>query len=131
MNRVRRFLKYTAIGISTFGVDLLLLFLFADIFSFNYLFAAGCAYVVAISINYLLSRKYVFDGTLRSAHAGYAIFLSIAIIGLLIVTGCMYVLVSAYGLNLFASRILVAGIVGVWNYVMNLYVNFQVHDLRN
>lgn len=127
---MRRFLKYTLIGISTFGFDLLLLFLFADIFDINYLVSAGAAYIVAISINYLLSRHYVFAGTLRSAHTGYVIFISIACCGLLIVTGCMYVLVQAFGLDLFESRIIVAGVVGVWNYVMNLYVNFRVSKTR-
>lgn len=125
---MRRFLKYAAIGISTFGIDLLLLLVFTELFTFNYLISAGVAYILAISVNYLLSRHYVFSGTLRSAHAGYAIFLVIAGIGFLIVTGCMYVFVQAFGLNLFVSRIIVAGIVGVWNYVMNLYVNFRVHE---
>jgi putative flippase GtrA len=121
-----RFLKYFVVGSSTFAFDLALLFLFADIFRINYVISAGAAYLAAITINYIFSRRYVFTGTLRSAHVGYAIFLLIAGIGFLLVTSFVYIFVQVFGLDLFVSRILVAGIVGVWNYFMNLYVNFKV-----
>ncbi len=121
-----RFMKYFTIGTSTFAFDLALLLLFTDVFHINYVISAGSAYLIAITINYLFSRHYVFSGTLRSAHVGYAIFLLIASVGFLIVTGFIYLFVQIFGLNVFMSRVLVAGIVGVWNYFMNLYVNFKV-----
>jgi putative flippase GtrA len=124
--RFTHFTKYFIIGVSTFAFDLALLFLFAEIFHLYYVISAGLAYLVAITINYLLSRHYVFSNTLRSAHAGYAIFLLIAGVGFVLVTGFVYFFVQTLGLNLFVSRVLVAAIVGVWNYFMNLYVNFKV-----
>ena len=125
---MKRFLKYVGVGTSTFGFDLALLFLFSEFLHWNYVLAAGVAFVIAVSVNYVLSRRYVFAGTLRSVHAGYAIFLLIAGVGLGLVTSLMYVCVYALGMNPFLSRVLIAGVVGLWNYVMNLYVNFRVHE---
>ena len=73
-----RFAKYTFVGTSTFAFDLALLFVLTELFHLNYLISAGAAYLIAISINYVFSRRYVFAGTLRSVHAGYVIFLLIA-----------------------------------------------------
>jgi hypothetical protein len=36
------------------------------------------------------------------------------------------VAVDLLGLHYLVSRILIAGVVGVWNYLLNLYVNFKV-----
>jgi len=81
---------------------------------------------MAFSINYGLSRRYVFTGTLRSVGAGYVIFVLIGCAGLLMVGSLMYALVDFVGLNYIVSRIIIAAIVGLWNYFMNLYVNFKV-----
>jgi putative flippase GtrA len=120
-----RFGKYTLVGTTTFTFDLLLLFLLVDTFSISQIYAAGMAFVVAVSLNYWVSRKFVFAGTLREAKAGYANFLLIAGMGLFIVTGGMYIL-TTLGVGYLVARAVIAAITGFWNYLMNLYVNFKV-----
>jgi putative flippase GtrA len=126
MRALKRFFKYALVGGSTFALDLLLLFLFTHVFGWHYLFATGIAFLTAVSINYLLSRRFVFKGTLRSVHAGYVGFLSIAALGLLWVTGLMFVCVEYLGWGYLPARVAVAAVVGIWNYLLNLYVNFKV-----
>jgi putative flippase GtrA len=121
-----RFFKYVSVGGSTFLLDLFLLYLFVDHLKINYAFATPMTFGLAITINYLLSRRFVFKGTLRSAHAGYGIFLTIALTGLGLVTGLMVLFVEVIHMNYVPARIIIAGIVGIWNYFMNLYVNFRV-----
>jgi putative flippase GtrA len=121
-----RFGKYTIIGTSTFALDLLILFLLVDFFSIHQVSAAGLAFIIAVSINYVFSRKFVFSGTLRSIHGGYFNFVLIAGIGLILVIGLMYVLIEIFSINYLVSRILVAIITGFWNYLINLFVNFKV-----
>lgn len=122
----RRFLKYSVVGVSTFIFDLLLLFVLTDYLGINYVVAAGGAFVVAVSINYVVSRKYVFRGTERGVHSGYGYFLAIALIGLLFVMGSMYILVEVLTLHYLFSRVCIAGITGMFNYLTNLYLNFKV-----
>lgn len=127
MNKtVLRFLKYFFVGFTTFSFDLFLLYVFTDILLFNYLFAAGLAYLIAVSINYYLSRRFVFPQTVRELDKGYYSFITISGVGLLFVIGLMYFAVEVLNLNHLVSRVIVAGIVGMWNYLMNLFFNFKV-----
>jgi putative flippase GtrA len=121
-----RFLKYASVGGSTFVFDLFLLYLLIDYFRIYYVLATAMAFGVAVSINYFVSRRFVFKGTLRSVHEGYGIFILTALVGLGTVTGLMVLFVEVFHLHYIPARIIIAGIVGLWNYFMNLYVNFKV-----
>ncbi len=126
MKGLIRFLKYVTVGGTTFLLDLLLLYLLIDYFEIYYVGATALAFSIAVSINYFVSRRFVFTGTLRSVHAGYGIFILIAGAGMVAVTGLMVVLVELFHLPYLPARVIVASIVGLWNYGMNLYVNFKV-----
>lgn len=127
---LQRFLKYSTIGFITFLCDLAVLFLLTDIAKWNYLHATGCAFILAISLNFFLSRKLVFKHSARGITSGYLSFASIAGIGLLFVVFGMYVLVGIFHSNYLVARVLVACLVGFWNYLMNLHVNFKVAGLH-
>lgn len=122
----KRFIKYAGVGVSTFLFDLLLLFILIDFFHVHHVVAAGLAFLIAVSCNFLISRRLVFKGTERAAGKSYAAFILIAGCGLVFVSGLMYVAVDIIGLHYLVSRILIAGVVGMWNYLMNLYLNFKV-----
>ncbi len=126
LRAIKRFLKYVLVGGSTFLFDLLLLSIFIDIFRWNPVFATASGFIIAVSCNYLLSRRFVFKGTLRSIHAGYGGFMLIAGSGLLIITSGMYLLVTVLGWHYLLARILVSLPTGIWNYLLNLFVNFRV-----
>ena len=125
-----KFLTYSMIGCGTFIGDLLLLYIFTDWLNIHYVLAAGIAFLIAVSVNYLISRQVVFKGTKRGRVTGYVYFLIIAGIGLMFVTGGMYALVEWFGMYYVLARILVACITGVWNYLMNLFFNFKVANLE-
>lgn len=123
---IKRFLKYSSIGISTFLLDLLLLGFLIEFLKVNYLLASGTSFLIAVSVNYVLSVRYVFRGSQRNAGSGYVNFLLIAGAGALLVVGGMYVLVEWFAMTYLTARIVVATLTGLWNYLMNLYVNFKV-----
>jgi putative flippase GtrA len=123
---VIRFLKYSTVGLGTFLIDLALLYALTEIFAIHYLYSAGIAFLIAVSINFVLSRRYIFKGSARSAKVSYLNFILIALVGLGLVTGGMYVLVSIFSMSYVLARIFVACLTGIWNYLMNLYVNFKV-----
>lgn len=105
---------------------MVLLFVLAGAFEVNYLWAAAIAFLIAVSINYLLSRRLVFKGTTRAQSSGYMYFLMIAAFGMLLVTLGMYVLVEKWGMYYMISRVLISCVTGIWNYTMNLFFNFRV-----
>ncbi|MDE2079231.1 MAG: GtrA family protein [Patescibacteria group bacterium] len=120
-----RFARYTAIGVSTFALDLGMLYLLT-IRGINYLLAVACGFTLGVSVNYALSRPLVFAKTERPYHHGYAYFLGVGVVALVAVVSLTGVLVSLFGVPLFPARIAVAGIVGFAGYLFNLHYNFKV-----
>jgi putative flippase GtrA len=91
-----------------------------------YYIATPCSFLIAVSGNYLLSRRFVFKGTQRSWHRGYIYFAVVALLGAGVTTILMIGLVSWLGVYFLVARTIVAGLVGMANYLFNLYVNFKV-----
>ena len=123
---IQRFLKYSSVGVSTFALDLAILFVLTEVFKVPYLFSTGAAFIVAVSLNYYMSRKYVFNKTSRKLGQGYYMFVSIATVALFAILALMSLFVEVLGLDYFVSRIIIGGIIGVCNYILNLFVTFKV-----
>ncbi len=121
-----RFIRYGCVGGGTFLFDLGMLYLLTDSLGWSPVFAAGLAFFIAVSLNYYISRRMVFKGTQRSFKQGYMGFLLIAGTGIAIVTGGMHIMVTVLGWQYLIARILVSFVTGIWNYLLNLYVNFRV-----
>jgi len=122
----KRFLKYAAVGGSTFAFDLALLWLVTELLNVPYQASTAGAFLIAVSINYFVSRRFVFKGTLRRVHHGYLYFILFAFGGAAIVTGAVAFLVSFFALHYMVARIIVACFVGMGNYLFNLHFNFKV-----
>ncbi|KND51020.1 MAG: hypothetical protein AB202_01255 [Parcubacteria bacterium C7867-007] len=122
----RRFLKYALVGGSTLTFDLTLLYIATDIFGVPYYISTPIAFLIAVSINYLISRRFVFKGTERRIHHGYVYFITIAVVGSFATTALVTALVTLTGMYYLLARILVAFVIGIGNYLFNLYLNFRV-----
>jgi putative flippase GtrA len=123
---VQRFLRYFVVGGTTFLFDILLLVILTKIFTVHYIIATAGAFMVAVSVNYVISRKYVFKYTDRKTVHGYVYFLGFASLGAVVVTGGTVFLTEVLGLYFVFSRIVVSGLVGIGNYLFNLHHNFKV-----
>jgi len=121
-----RFGKYSAIGVFTFLCDLGMLYAAVSWFGIAYYIATPVTFLIAVSGNYVLSRQMVFKGTTRSLHGGYVYFIVAALLGAGVTTGLVAVLVSFVGFYFVAARVAVAGVIGVGNYLFNLYFSFKV-----
>jgi putative flippase GtrA len=122
----RRFLRYAIVGVSTLCFDLVLLYGATEFLHVPYYIATFGSFLIAVSINYFISRAHVFKGTDRAIHHGYAYFIGVAIIGALLTTALVTALVTYVHLYYLLARVLVAGIIGIGNYLFNLHVNFKV-----
>src|SRR3989344_2830942 len=125
-----RFFKYSLTGASTLLFDLALLYTLTDFFGWHYLFSATVSFLIATTLNHFLARRFIFSETKKSAPIAYANFLLIGGVGVLLVTGRMYVLVERLGVGYVLARLAVATGTGLWNYFMNVYFNFQVAEER-
>jgi putative flippase GtrA len=123
---LRRIASFSGIGVLTFLGDIMLLWLLLHTTMLHYAIATAISFFIAMSINYLLTRKYTFKGTARALHEGYIIFMVTAFVGVVFVIGVMALLVELFGITPILARILSASIGAVWNYVINLKYNFKV-----
>jgi len=123
---VKRFLRYALVGVSTLSLDLLVLAGLTNLLHVPYYVATPIGFLVGVSVNYFISRRFVFGGTERPIHHGYAYFILMAGAGALLITGAVTLLVTYVHLHFLVARILVAGVVGIGNYLGNLYFNFKV-----
>lgn len=121
-----RLTRYVGVGISTFLLDLSLLYMFVEVVNLNYIFSTIVAFVFAVSVNYSISRTYVFAQTERSLLFGYMNFMSIMCTGLILTTSFMYVAVDVFMVHYLVARITIAGFVGFSAYLVNLHYNFMV-----
>ena len=121
-----RFLKYSSVGVSTFLFDLLLLYCLVTFLSVNYMIATGLAFFVAVSMNYFISRRYIFSKTNTFFKKGYFTFILFALFGISLTVSGMYILVSILGVYYLLARCFMSSCVGIINYLSNLYLNFKV-----
>lgn len=125
LNIENKFLKYTVSGVLTFLIDLLILWFMSDVLQINYLLSASVGFGIGITINYFIARNWAFKGTERNLLQGYLYFLVIAIIGLILVNILMYWFVEGLNLDKIISRVIIAGLVGIWNFFLNSIFNFK------
>lgn len=122
--------RYTGIGVATFVIDLALLFLLIDALNLNILFSTGLAFLGALTLNFFLSRKYVFPFSKRKDMHAYLYFIGFALLGMAITVLLMWLLVSFTAWHFAFSRILIALVVGFGNYYANLFLNFKVAGMH-
>lgn len=125
-----RFLRYSAIGLSTFLFDLALIYGLTEYAHIPYYASTFLGFLIAVSVNYVLSRRIVFSRTERAYHHGYAYFLALALLAGATITGLVFVLVTFGGLPYLLARILIGGFTGMLNYLLNLHFNFRVAGLH-
>ena len=123
---VRRFFQYSMVGVGTYALDLCLIFIFKTFLNFPDAIAVGLGFLIAVSINFLISYIWIFKGTDRHHATGYMYFVGIAIFGLgVIVVGTLSIK-TLLGIDLYIARTIVAGIVGILNYTLNSVFNFKM-----
>lgn len=113
-------------GFTSSVLDISILWLLAGSFGIYYLLAAAISFTLSGTVSYISVRRFVFTHTHRSVRAGYCYYLMITSTGLALTLGTMAILVEIFGIHYLLARVLVVGAVGMWNYLMNLYVNFKV-----
>ena len=90
--------KFSLVGGSGYVVNLTVFSLVAGVLDAHYLAAAGVAYLVAVTNNFLLNRHWTFAA--RGGHAGFqaARFFAVSTAAALIAAGVLELLVAVVGI---------------------------------
>lgn len=123
---LQRFVQYSSVGVGTFVLDLCLIYLLRTYAHFADVAAVGIAFLIAVSLNYVLSYYWVYRGTKQHLFTGYIIFTLLASTGLMLVLVGTFFVKEAFDTNLYLARSLVAGVVGTANFLINTFFNFRI-----
>ncbi len=110
------FIKFCTAGIITFIIDYGLLFILTELWHLNYLISSAFAFTIAVIINYLLCRLFVFPKG-QFTLTQFLSFIFVSIIGLLLNQFCMWFFVEVIKLYYLIAKIVATAIVTLWNYI--------------
>jgi putative flippase GtrA len=122
----QKFWRYTTIGISTYALDLVLIFLFREYLDFPDPLAIGLSFFIAVTINFWFSYHWVFRGTTRSKRSGYLFFSTLAVIGLVVIVPSTLLVQSVLTIDIYYARTIVAICVGIVAFLINTFFNFKM-----
>ena len=125
-NTMVQLLRYTVVGGFAFVVDFGLLVILTELAGINYLISAAIAFVAGLTINYLLSIRWVFASrTLESRSAEFTLFAIIGIVGLGLNELFMWILTDIIGWHYLGSKIATTVIVFFWNFLARRFILFR------
>ena len=76
-----RFTHYASSELVALALDIMLLWMFVNLFDWHYLVSVSAAYFIAITVHYYGVRKRVFHGTIRDPFHTYSYFLAVGLFG--------------------------------------------------
>lgn len=126
MHLFRRFITFSGLGVLAFVVDIALLALLTELFDVFYMLSATLAFICATSGHYIAARHYAFPETKRPFRQGYAFFIAIASINLIVTLVLLNLLVEKLGFYYLLARVLVSAAVGIFNFATNSVLNFNI-----
>jgi putative flippase GtrA len=112
-----QFARYVFVGGLAFILDIGTLYLLTSKASVHYLVSAAVAFLLGLTVNYLLSRAWVFPRrVLQNSTVEFAIFAVIGVVGLGLNELGMWLLSSVVGLYYLYSKIVTTAVVFFWNF---------------
>jgi putative flippase GtrA len=117
--------RNTVVGTSVFLVGLALLWVLVEWARMDEVLAAAIGFLVANSMHYVLGRTWIFRGTTRPVHTGYALFLLNAGVGLAITVGLFAAFLHFTPINYLAARVIVSVFAGLAMFVLNAVFTFR------
>ncbi|MBQ9690596.1 MAG: GtrA family protein [Eggerthellaceae bacterium] len=112
-----QFLKFAAVGITAFFIDIGLLIFLTEVNGFDYLVSATISFTVSTIFNYVFSMRYVYvhkdNLTLQRE---MRIFFALSVVALLLNNALMFASVEILRADYRISKIFVTFLVSIYNF---------------
>ena len=114
---ISQFFKFGVVGVIAFIVDYLSLYLLTEFLNVYYLISSIISFLLSITVNYILSIKWVFDIKKKQSFKDVIVFTLLSAIGLLINLLVMYLSVEVLKIHYMIGKLIATFIVMIWNFV--------------
>jgi len=115
-NIIREFFSYFWVAIVAFLVNYLCLYILSDFLRINYIISNIISFIFGLTINYILSKKYVFKSGNINKKTEFMIYAFIGVIGLLIDTCVLWFFTEKVHIYHMISKVISTGITFIWNF---------------
>lgn len=118
-NLLLQFFRYGFVGGIATICDWGVLFALTEWIHLYYLVSSVGAFIAGLSVNFALSKKFVFanEKNKHSLSTEFAVYGIIGVIGLFLTMGIMFILTEKLSIHYMISKIISTVIVFVWNFV--------------
>jgi len=132
-NPYAQFIRYAFVGLTAFSVDYGILIFLTEIFKIYYLLSACLSFIAGVSINYLLSVKWVFTHRkIKNRYLEFIIFAIIGLIGLGLNTGFLWIFTEKVHIDYRISKLIATFLVFIWNFTARKLSLFQTpKEMKN
>ncbi len=120
-----RFIRFGIVGASGMVVDFGVTWLCKEKLHWNKYISNSLGFILAATNNYIWNRLWTFHSTSDAVAREYTLFFIIALIGLGLNNGIIYLLHERLHLNFYLSKLIAIGCVTIWNFVMNYVFTFR------
>lgn len=120
-----KFVKFGVVGVSGVFVDFGITWLLRDKLKINQYFANSTGFMCAVVSNYVLNRLWTFHSTDPSIAIQFGKFLLVALIGLGLNNGIIYLLNEGRQVKFYTAKLIATGIVMIWNFGANYLFTFH------
>lgn len=115
---IEQVIKFGFVGILCFFIDYGVMVFLTELIGINYLMSSGISFVVSVTVNYILSIKFVFETDKdKNKFKEFVIFILLSIVGLGINQLCMWFAGEILGIFYMISKIGATAIVMVYNFI--------------
>ncbi len=119
------FARYLVVGITSAALEMFLLILFVEQFAVTPLVGNVFAFLITCILNYVLSRKWVFERTGERKRVEFVLFMFFVTCGLLISQFVMWIGVDQWNIDYRISKVIATGFVVIWNFFTRKYLVFN------
>lgn len=117
--------KFGIVGASGVVVDFGITWILKEQLRLNKYIANTTGFVCAVLSNYFLNRVWTFESHDPSVATQFSKFALVALIGLGINNGIIYLLTERYKVKFYVAKLIATGIVTVWNFWANYTFTFH------
>jgi putative flippase GtrA len=113
-----QFLRFVMVGATATLTTYLILIFLVEIWRMNVIGASVLGYLAGIAVNYKLNYGFTFRSE-RQHRIVIPRFIFVALVGLLLNTGLMFVGVSWFGIHYILSQLAAVAVVLIWSFSIN------------
>jgi putative flippase GtrA len=117
--------RFVLAGGLTASLDVALLILQVEYFGVHYLLAGFCSFTIAVTLNYLISRRWVFPSGRYKVSAEFVGFFLTSGAGLLINQVVLWIMVDHMDIDYRISKLASIVVVTIWNFATKKYLIFR------